>query len=720
MMSISQSDVTIGQKGSVIYPQPLVMDLSTQAKVIKSSIPFGLRRVIMRGNNALSPSSSKAGIFVRSDNDILSDQDFLTDFVLDNKNFGKCRGLQEIELSSLNKMVPASGVIPFSYFLDAAYPFKSKNTPFKFDSDVISSIASIFGDYINSNFTEEEINSCRPSQFHSAGVPVNYKLHSSYGCFPYVPGSHPASSIALQWHVCNARFISKSLSKKTSSVDIVKIVSDSYDACSARSNIYMRHPWSSMFLTRARPVGISRPIPKWEVNFLTKTLTATGGTYGFNAAARIVIPVTASCNLPLTRIAQLFTMWASSVTGLHVGGLWLSYEVLLLCVTEWGFVNLDIHVEDIKNFDWSVLFGHFDSVHDILRHVFGLSDSDVEYMEWVNNIPIAMCDMFDFDSGDYTLLNKEGGLSSGHQLTTLYGTLINLMTKLQSMKIVLGSMKEVIRTCANFSSITKTKISDCKWGFMIKGDDLILFWNKSVVPLIAREMASMMKDMGFTTTVEPGPIFLMIYADLTSRVKGSSNPACPPKWRDSIHIRTFGIATRRIAHRSIFVEHPLNDIRPARLSILSNCDDLTFHPGFESASAYLISILNRIDTRSVPWTLSSLRKHVNSSAGRLEMQEYGATQGGVDKFLVEYTRKYSHYVKGGDIEVDGDMNYIDDLFLDMKMLIDLSIDDLSELENDNGASYARLVYDPKQSQTQIASTGSTILNKVYKHLNYNV
>lgn len=716
---------TIGNRGSVSYDTPLIMDLSAFTKVVSSSAPISLQRVLRKVNDDAEPDMSKGGIFCRSKEELLDDISWIKSFVDDLDNDADLPpGLASIEGSNASKLVTATGNIAQSFFLDDKYPWGNINkSKFTFSDNVVRGTASLLRSIIHNLFDERTVKSGSPSLFNTVGLPVYYKLHSSYGIYPYVPGSSPISLLALQYHVNVARIVCDRLKMSGGKESVISIYHDALDDTSKGYGVYVNDPHAHMFISRARPVGESKPIPVWKKDYNNHSLVARSGTFGSNSALRNIFPVCAALNLPSTRMAQMMTAVFRDVLGLHVGGLFHSFDVLYNCVTAWGYQSMSLHVEDISGFDNSTGHGHLLGAQQVLRTVFDLNDSDMRYLAECDSLPVMTVGLFDRDAGDYSLLAKDGGVASGFQLTTVYGTLINLMTKFEIMIKLFGSFDKMIASCANFAKNT----SNASWGFMIKGDDVILFWNKNRLKMSSALMFDGMSAIGYKTEVEPGPIFLMLYADPTKIVLGKDVSGCPTQFLDKRIISSHGIGTRRVGNRSIFVEHPLKDIRPARLSIMANCDDVTLHPHRASIQDKLISMLNRAEKNvkggaQSPWTLSSLRRYNTSEKGVNDMIDYASSAGINDKFLMEYMRKFASFdAASSKVIIDDVDSLMVSKILDSMTLyseLDADKDDPVDDSNDHTSLMGHIIYDYSESMSAIKNRAQVINDHIHNISQY--
>jgi hypothetical protein len=304
----------------------------------------------------------------------------------------------------------------------------------------------------------------------------------------------------------------------------------------------------------------------------------------------------------------------------------------------------ETHIEDISAYDNSVTIGHLRSCQSMLSDMFHLTELEMDLLAYVDGMPIMTCGFSDQRRNGYSLLQREGGIPSGFQLTTAYGTLINLMLKVDILSQSKGvPPSAILSECANFAHVHNRTLRDCKWGILLKGDDVLLFWRRGY--FTADAMTAGMADKGFKTDVEPAPLFLMQYIDLTRKMKGSDYVECPASFRDTETFRSHGLAAKRLGNRRIFVEHPLKDIRPARMAIYASLIDLQMHPSRDLVYSKLMKYLNTVDHSSKDWTPEKLIIYIHSKQCIDDMRDYADGAGRNDPYLKELYRR--HHESGG-------------------------------------------------------------------------
>lgn len=621
---------------------PITLDLSKVATL--SARHKGLRvvkRVLSSINTSVSPVSD-LGFFTRSDTDFERALDLMQqgrDLV---SRTTLPVGLQEIEIGNSNSITNASGRLAYAYFRSADYPWLVDQTGhLGLDTQAPLALGHIF-EVIRkqAGFSDVDVIRRNVDHFGSDGPPCYYKKGSSYGLCPYVPGKSKMNTLALLYHNIVAGALSQEISRLGNpSLEKVSALFD--DIQSDYMTGEAAHPYGGkiMMISRARPMSVAKPIPHWRVDYQNKRLVASSEEAGFRAGTREIKAVPAFINLLFSPFAGMFSEVCRHVPGLHVGHQVLSASFMRRCFDNWG-PTTSLHIEDISGYDNSVNSNHLSAFRTFMRRGFLMNDHTDAYLQAIDNVDIVTGRLFDTDADTVTLLRRRDGIASGFQGTTMYGTLINLITIIDAMAQVRGvSCDEVVRRCANFQNVINPSdhfLRSSDWGFLLKGDDLILFSRPGVTSW--NDFAACRLAQGIKTDVEPGPIFLMQYIDVNRSLTGRDFPFCPESMLNIKTFKSFGLILKRLGNRLIFNEHPITDERVARLAITANLEDTVLHPLYDFLEMALISSLNRYD--SIKWRdAKHLRTYVTSEKGRKDMMDYASKAGSSDPFLRELVRR---------------------------------------------------------------------------------
>lgn len=651
---------------SGVFDKPLILDLTkfTEVKRFKDGYPLSLRRLLGTINVGVKPTG-EGGILGNSRDNVDISINTATEVLKMLENMPPHiagEGLYDIERDNFAKIVDASGFRPMAHFMDDKYPWFIEN---KISSEykdcfidscdkfgaLLRRIAGIKGMPSPSTFT--------PSGLHRGAYQIAYRKGSSYGVFPYVPGTSKLNGVALAYHGLSACVLSEAVSKGK--------IMDSKVATEILMNdvghlSYTNDPLAIMMIRRARPLGPNKKVPLWSKDGSTGMYKASSWETGVCSGTREIKAINASLNMTTTGMAQYFAALVGVIPGLHVGHLMQSPDILRRATDTWGLENTDIHVEDISAYDNSVGPEHTEGFYRIMNGLFNLTEAEISLMRSVDTCPIMTCGMGD-GRDEYTLLKRAYGISSGDQLTTARGTLINAACKIVSVimekKI---SFADAIEQCINFRLALGLSTSACTWGFLLKGDDVIVFSKKTKISSMVFKQG--MTKMGFKTDVEPGPIFLMNYIKVTAPIDARTFPYCPPKFIDYKAFKSHGLGCKRLGNRTVFVEHPLRDIRPARYAIASNIRDMWFHPCRDTINTAMIEILNNAEHgqgTKYKWTLENLLNYTLSPVGIADMQAFAQEKGTGDPFSRELLRR-SNWGSGSRVNLNstGDDDDFDD------------------------------------------------------------
>jgi len=635
LRGLERSDATVNRLRS-----PMILDLRPYHSLASGDLPVSLKRTLAKMNTD-KQSDLRLGIFTSSIDDVKTCYAKMSHIctTLGDDRASRMNGLAAIEADNEEKIVPASGRSAYSYFMNDSYPWHVEDNPTSLSNEVVVGLASFFRNLVVSGRLDPgySLAAALPWNYERYATPIQYKKGSSYGVFPYVPGRDRSNSLALIYHSLNAIQISRSWSAffqgsgSAISERIGSVFSDT-----AGSRMYCQHPDAFMMISRARPLSASKPIPKWYLSE-SMTLKADYTHNGYCSGLRVIKPVCASLNLQFTGISQQWSTLFQQIDGLHVGHQIMSPHLLFNCFDSWGRSNTSLMTTDISRYDESVGMNILDDFTSFLECFYECSGMLKPYLDYIHSLPI-MTYGFGEKRGTYSIFKRSAGISSGFQGTTTMGTMINLMAHIRCLTMAGFNIVDILSGCANFSSVTNTPLKNCWWGLLLKGDDVVCFWKGS--KLSKNIFMDGFAELGFSIDEEPGPIFLMQFIDVTTRMRGSEYMACPDRLRQYGTFKSYGLAAKRIGNRQIFVEHPLNDIRPARLAIYSNLIDLQFHPLFADVSSYMLDLLDRADhERSTPWTLITLQSYLASDEGKKGMQQYAMDEGRQDTFFKELLRR---------------------------------------------------------------------------------
>lgn len=664
------------------FEKPLSLDLKPYVieKRFLGEYPKSLKRLLSSVNIGLKPTG-EGGVLAMSQGAV--DVSVNTSMAILKKlesmgDYETGAGLYDIEKDNFSKIVDASGFRAMAHFMDGDYPWEVKNNP---DPKIIGTYSEAcrslgillkrVGKY--NKFPDAE--GFTSGKLHKGGYEISYRKGSSYGVFPYIPGSSKLNGVALAYHGLTACAISNYISSSAEQVNLKTITEVVLDGIGG--DCYTSDPLSIMMIRRARPLGPNKKVPLWSKDDSGKySFKATTWESGVCAGTREIKAINASLNMTSTGMAQYFAALMTKIPGTHVGHLVQSPETLRIALDLWGYAGIDVHVEDISAYDNSVGPIHTDGFYSIIKSLFSTSDNEIDLMKIIDTCPIMTGGLGE-EKDSYVLLRRSFGISSGDQLTTARGTLINLACKIASvMHVKKMSFNAVMEENINFRLALGLNTSVCTWGFMLKGDDVVVFSKKNKIDSNVFVMG--MKLLGFRTDIEPGIIFLMNYINLTKKRKGSDYPYCPPKFLNVNSFASHGLACKRLGNRTVFVEHPLRDIRPARYAVASNIRDMWYHPLKDEACKGLLDIMNIAEDNmgtGIKWTESNLLNYTLSEKGVTDMQSFAEEKGTMDPFSREMLRRTSW--KSGS--TDGNLGYDTNGMTDDEDDIDGSID-VSDLD----------------------------------------
>lgn len=628
------------------FDKPLTLDLRPvlTVKKFKGEYPLSLRRLLGSINAGVKPNGEGGILGNISENvDISINTSIKVLETLSNTPPHMAGvGLLDIEKDNFSKIVDASGFRPMAHFMDDKYPWLITNGIDKDYAATFLETCSQIGlllKRISKMAGLPDPGIYVPSNLHSGKYQIAYRKGSSYGVFPYVPGTSKLSGVALAYHGLSACVLSHAVSKGAK-VDINSATDILMDKVG--SMCYTYDPLAIMMIRRARPLGPNKKVPLWSKTKTPGVYEATAWESGVCSGTREIKAINASLNMTTTGMAQYFAATVGLIPGLHVGHLIQSPDVLRRAVDSWGLANTDVHVEDISGYDNSVGPEHTEGFYNILRGLFNIGEADLSLLKVVDSCPIMTSGLAD-GKDEYSLLKRTYGISSGDQLTTARGTLINTACKITSyIKQKKVSFSDAIEKCMNFRLALGLSTGACDWGFLLKGDDVVVFSKKSSTTADVFKIG--MAKLGFKTDVEPGPIFLMNYIKLTGPITGNEYPYCPKKFLDYKSFKSHGLGCKRLGNRTIFVEHPLRDIRPARFAIASNIRDMWFHPCRDMINTGMIEILNNAEERNggeYKWTEDNLLRYTTGPKGVSDMQEFAKDTGSGDPFSRELLRRSS-------------------------------------------------------------------------------
>lgn len=661
------------------FDDPLRLDIKPFAEVRSAKLPLSVKRLLSRINVNQKPSS-KLGFFTANSLEIDDSYRRMNDILTMPKMLAN-EALSFIERDNAQKVINASGRKAYAYFMSDEYPWIIEGPK---DLDLSASalaVASVLERVLDGvGYPSHFRRRVAPSSFGDHPYPIGYKKGSSYGIFPYVPGSSKLSGLALVWHAHTCNVWTKEASANGFSTDLLL---DAVNGCSA-GRLYTDVPYAVMMIMRARPMSKSKIIPRWRIDKMSGIMTATEGEWGFVAGTREIKAIPAFVNMAFTATAQMFTACFNRVPGLHVGHQILSPSLAALCKIAWAPAKTSFYAEDISGYDNSVGYGLLDSMHLLLEKIWGTSSWDRDYLKFIDSVPIVTCNMLDDERDtNLTLCQRQNGIASGFQGTTLYGTTINLISMVDAISTLKRKTPEqVLRDCANFAGPNGVSLRDTNWGTLLKGDDVLMFFKEGYINI--GELQAARLEHGLKTDKEPAPLFLMQYIDTDTIVKGSDYVYYPKKFKEMKTFISHGLMAKRIGNRSIFVEHAINDPRPARLAIAANLSDLPYHPCFQEGRQHFIDILNRHDSRH--WSFNSLMTYVASDEAKADMADYASKAGRNDPYIKELIRRRFES-QGGISEVDTldvtNLDDINDIIDDIANVASYGIKELSEQPSDD-------------------------------------
>lgn len=629
-------------KGAFIRATEKVsLDLSKYAYVSRPSEGILRCQRVLRSINTSAEPSTNIGFFTRNDDDFNRAKDSIDALTDRLSSAGKLPpGLLDIEIDNVSKMTNASGMLALSYFNSDVYPWDvpSKGKLYN-DSSAIAVSAEFRRIAKEMGHTSGSLDAMNVDRFGYDGPACFYKKGSSYGLSPYVPGRSRLNSLCLAYHNLVAIQMARHLRSGALMTDgLVAEVLNEID----NSGFNFPESHMIMMISRARPMGLNKPMKRWLIDHINRRLTSTVEEAGFRAGTREIKAVPAHTNLLFSPYADLFSSVVHHIPGFEVGHQISSPILLRACHEAWESSghNLSTHVEDISGYDNSVNEHHMHAFRLFMRHGFNASPATLNYLEYIDELPIATAGLFDTDYDRLTVLRRHCGIPSGFRGTTMQGTLINFILIVDALAHVKGLTAEaVIDRCANLRGSIEdgrslSMLAD--WGVLLKGDDLIIFSKAGYVSW--SEFAEARASQGIRTDVEPGPIFLMQYIDMNKKMLGRQYPFCPDKFKFLRTYASYGLVAKRLGQRLIFNEHPITDVRVARLAVNANIEDTALHPLASDFSRLILAHLNAYDP--VKWrSHDDLRTYVHSDKGRADMLDYASDAGRYDPFLKEISRR---------------------------------------------------------------------------------
>lgn len=680
-------------KGAYVRNRETVkLDLS---KVSTVSPPYKgitkVKKVLSSINTSASPRP-EVGFFTRDSADFSRAKDILAEGMTLVSSSRLPEGLGEIELDNASKITNATGKLAYAYFNSDIYPWIVSDAGRLFNPDCGARLGKILKSAVKRiGHDDSSLIRMNVDRFGLDGPPCFYKKGSSYGLCPYVPGKSKMNILALLYHNIVAGALASEI-RGLQSTDPAEYINMFNGIMSDYSSGEAFHPYGGriMMISRARPMSLKKPMIQWRVDKRNRCLFADTEEAGFRAGTREIKAVPAFVNLLFSPYSDLFSKLVQHIPGLHVGHQVSSPNLMRRCDDAWSSQGgrMDLHVEDISGYDNSVNSYHLEAFRSCLRESFLINEKTDTYLQSIDIMDIVTANLFDDGPDDVTILQRRGGIPSGFRGTTMLGTMINLITIIDALAQVKSmTIDSVIEKCANLRHLMTSNSMperECDWGVLLKGDDLIIFsrtgWLNSAEFIEARAA------QGIKTDVEPGPIFLMQYIDVRKKTTGRSYPYVPASMINYKTYESYGLILKRLGNRLIFNEHPIRDVRVARLAISANLEDTYFHPLFSFLEHNLLRALNRYDDKE--WTSTSrLRSYVFSEAGRRDMLDYSTTVGNSDPFLQELSRRRDVFNSGDD---DTDVQVGEDLsslppWAD-EVLDSLGTTDLPSLTSNHGLS----------------------------------
>jgi hypothetical protein len=568
--------------------------------------------------------------------------------------------LRIIEEDNALKIVNATGNLPYSYWMSNEY----ESMVIRQCDDSVIAAASAVARHLK----PIAIATCPPgyvpndmllSKIIRSGVGIYYKKGSSYGSLPYVPGSSRMNGVALAVHGLMATEWLQRCSNKTPSTPeaLLKMMNEVAFDCTP-STYRHNHGANIMLLSRARPLSKKKPIPWWHVDRKNRVLTANAGEHGYRCGRRLIKAIPAFVNIPFSAIADHFSSMVHYIPGLDVGHQVSSPLLLAMCQDAWSRHGVHVHAEDISGFDDSMGDTMMDAFRAYVTTMYGQDTLTDVYLRAIDINPMLTANLFDRGPTELTVLKRRCGVSSGFRGTTMQGTILNFSATVWSLTRlgIFRNYDEALSMCANLTEVHGKRLSECRWGVLLKGDDTVLFV-RGDIPFDRDDYINVRSELGLKTDAEPGPIFLMQYIHLNQRMTGSSYSYCPEKFKGMRTYRTHGLAAKRIGNRLIFVEHPITEPVPARLATLAALVDMQMHPCRDIFYDMMLNMLNSKDSDSgQPWNISRLYAWSVSSAGKEEILEYATRKGRSDAYLKDQIRRA---VEGeGGIDVDSQGNIV--------------------------------------------------------------
>lgn len=450
-MPVARSDA-----GRGTFEVPLLLDLSGVTSVKKAVLPNSLRRTLSNINADKQPSDN-LGFFSRTEED-QRDCYAMMDHILNSvrTSHSGYDGLHAMEEDNAKKIVNASGFRRMAYFLTDSYPWIVSTDHKAFPDEASPLFRDLITAVLNSDSVGRTwLHSASPASYADAGTKLWYKKGASYGVYPYVQGSSKLNPVALAWHISTGLAFGQVMGTKSGNYDtVLRTFRDVVGTCSTEPP-YLTEVEAHMMIRRARPLSSSKLVPIWEVNRKDRTLKALTYEHGYSAGSREIKPVSAALNTPFIGVAQAMSYFFHRVPGLDVGHQITSCSLLRSAIDLWGAQHVRSFAVDIKGFDNSVSVRHTATVKAILIQVFNLPPWMEGYLDLIDVLPIVTAGLFD-DRDSYTLMKREGGVPSGFIGTTLYGSLINLITQVCSIAASKKqTLVQTINECLNFCSITE-------------------------------------------------------------------------------------------------------------------------------------------------------------------------------------------------------------------------------------------------------------------------
>lgn len=539
----------------------------------------------------------------------------------------------EAEIISAGKMQYASASVPFAYLPEDMSAWFGTGSAEMIPYDIITAVAKLITTYRGAENVAPFLD---PFFYNNSRVPLKYKLGSSYGAVPYIPGKSKVNALALAYHWgLFSQLIERF--RKNGRVFSKSIIDDTLSSI-GYSDVQVRMAQASMMLHRVKYISSEKPLRIYSVNYEQLKLETQYVAFGYSTGWRNLQAVSCFLNLFYLGLSYLGSDFAHKTKGFDVGSMMLTTRDLasFLRLKSKNREEVDIYCTDFGGYDDSVKEGVSKSYSELLRLVFPLSsDFMYEFDQYITNIEQISSNFFDY--AGITFFKRRYGIKTGCQDTTFKGSSINIMLNLWAISFLKKQkVSTTISECANFNGFHQNS----KFFLNIKGDDNRRASVKGY--LNNEEITDFLTEKGFDCKREKGSILLQQISEGNQFMMSDGYLDCPESLRNVECLKSWGYCLKKIPNKLYSAEYTLKDIRPARLAIYSNMIETQFSPIRAEVWSACLDMLNRHDKNVLnneDWNFSSLGRYLSSSRGKHDMTEYAKSHHSSLEYLMEQNRR---------------------------------------------------------------------------------